>query len=117
MKKGISVIIFPVKDLAKAKSLYGKLLGEKPYADAPYYVGFRVGELEIGLDPNGHKQGLTAPLGYFQVEDIQDSLKSLVEAGSSIVSPARDVGKGLLVASVKDVDGNVIGLRQEPKVK
>jgi hypothetical protein len=37
-------------------------LGVAPYVDAPYYVGFKVGELEVGLDPNGHRKGQTGPI-------------------------------------------------------
>ena len=53
MPQGITLLVYPVKDLARAKTLYSKLLGVEPYADAPYYVGFRIGDQEIGLDPNG----------------------------------------------------------------
>jgi len=47
----------PLRDLAKAKAVYRELLGLEPYADEPYYVGFRVGDQELGLDPNGHGKG------------------------------------------------------------
>ena len=42
MTSGMRTIIYPVKDLARAKTLYGRLLGVAPYTDAPYYVGFHV---------------------------------------------------------------------------
>ena len=45
MNQGIKLFVYPVKDLANAKALYGKLFGVKPYAEGPYYVGFRVGDL------------------------------------------------------------------------
>lgn len=45
MTSGMKSIIYPVKDLAQAKKLYGKLLGVEPHADEAYYVGFRVGDL------------------------------------------------------------------------
>src|SRR5213080_1621420 len=44
MDQGMRLLVFPVKDLAKAKPLYRELLGVDPYADAPYYVGFRTGD-------------------------------------------------------------------------
>lgn len=69
--QGIKQFNYPVKDLAGAKKLYSKLLGVEPYADEAYYVGFRVGDQDIGLDPNGHKQGMTGPVGYFHVSDIK----------------------------------------------
>jgi hypothetical protein len=39
MTSGIRTVIYPVKDLDRAKTLCGKLLGVAPYADEPYYVG------------------------------------------------------------------------------
>ena len=112
MTEGIKTIMYPVKDLAKAKALYGELMGVEPYADEPYYVGFRVGGQDIGLDPNGHSQGMTGPLAYWHVDDIEESLKALLDAGAEAHQEVKDVGGGLLIASVKDTDGNVIGLRQ-----
>jgi len=112
--QGMRTIIDPVKDLAQAKTLYSKLLGVEPYMDEPYYVGFRVGDPDIGLDPNGHKQGMTGPLGYFHVSDIKNSLQSLLEAGAQVHQDLKDFGGGKLIASVKDADGNIIGLIQLP---
>jgi predicted enzyme related to lactoylglutathione lyase len=114
MNKGVTLVIYPVKDLAKAKTLYGNLLGIKPYADMPYYVGFKVGDQEIGLDPNGHQQGVTGPVGYYQVDDIKKSLQILIDAGATVQQKVKDVGGGKLIATVKDADDNVIALMQMP---
>jgi predicted enzyme related to lactoylglutathione lyase len=114
MKQGIEVIVYPVSDLARAKKLYRTLLGVDPYADQAYYVGFRVGDLEIGLDPYGHSKGITGPVVYVSVADIQSSLKQLLEAGAQELQAVQDVGGGKLIASVKDADGNNIGLTQNP---
>ncbi|HEV8352955.1 MAG TPA: VOC family protein [bacterium] len=114
MEHGISVFIYPVKDLARAKTLYTTLLGMEPYADAPYYVGFRIGNQEIGLDPNGHSKGMTGPVGYYEVTDIQESLRLLLDAGAQPQQAVTDVGGGKLIATVKDADGNLIGLTQPP---
>jgi len=114
MTSGIRTIVFPVKDLARAKTLFGTLVGAAPYADEAYYVGFRVGDQEIGLDPNGHSQGMTGPVGYWHVEDIEKSLGLLLDAGAETQQAVRDVGGGKLVATVTDPDGNVIGLVQSP---
>src|SRR5437879_13820653 len=81
MDQGFSVVIYPVTDLAQAKSLYRTLLGVEPYTDEAYYVGFRVGDQEIGLDPHGHTKGMTGPVGYWQVNDIQNSLQLLLDHG------------------------------------
>ena len=112
--QGIKQFNYPVKDLAGAKKLYSKLLGVEPYADAAYYVGFRVGDQEIGLDPNGHNQGMTGPVGFYHVDDIKKSLQSLLDAGAQVQQAVKDVGGGMLIAYVKDTDGNSIGLIQLP---
>ena len=36
MTEGVKTIIYPVKDLAKAKRLYSKLLGVQPFMDEAY---------------------------------------------------------------------------------
>ena len=114
MTSGIRTIVFPVEDMTTAKTLFGALVGAAPYADEAYYVGFRIGDQEIGLDPNGHSQGLTGPVGYWHVEDIEKSLELLLDAGAQTQQAIRDVGGGKLVATVTDPDGNVIGLVQSP---
>lgn len=111
MTEGVKTIIYPVKDLAKAKTLFGTLLGVEPYADEAYYVGFKVEGQDVGLDPHGHSKGMTGPVAYFHVDDIEKSLKALLDAGAT-QQEISDFGGGNLIASVKDADGNVIGLRQ-----
>ncbi len=114
MVEGIRVVIYPVTDLAQAKTLYRTLLGVEPYSDEAYYVGFRMGDQELGLDPHGHAKGMTGPVGYWQVNDIQNSLQLLLDAGAQAQQEIQDVGGGKLIASVKDADGNIIGLLQSP---
>ncbi len=109
MNQGVKTVIYPVKDIARAKALFRELLGVEPYADAPYYVGFKVGDQDIGLDPNGHTEGMTA---YYHVDDIQKSLRCLLDAGATQVQEIKDVGGGRLIASVKDENGSIIGLVQ-----
>jgi len=112
--QGIGTIIYPVKDVALAKKLYRRFLGVEPYVDEPYYVGFRVGDQEIGLDPKGHSQGMTGPVGYRHVPDIKAAMESLLEAGAQMQQEISDVSWGKLIASVRDADGNIIGLIQPP---
>ncbi len=109
---GIRTIVYPVKDIAKAKALYRDLLGVEPYADSAFYVGFKVDGLDIGLDPNGHKEGETP---YYAVDDIRKSVKGLVADGAKIIEDVHDVGGGRLIASVRDADSNIIGLLQDTK--
>jgi predicted enzyme related to lactoylglutathione lyase len=114
MAARVSTVIHPVKDLASAKAVYGALLGAEPIMDEPYYVGYRVGELDFGLDPNGHAKGMTAPLAYWEVEDISQRLQQLTDAGATVRQDVSDVGGGKLIATVADADGNLFGLTQSP---
>jgi predicted enzyme related to lactoylglutathione lyase len=114
MPQGINLIVFPVKDLGRAKTLYTRLLGVQPYIDAAYYVGFRPGDQEIGLHPNGHAEGMTGPVGYWQVDDIEQRLKQLLDDGAQVHQGVKDVGGGKRAAIIKDADGNMIGLLQSP---
>ena len=109
MANTIHLIAFPVKDLDKAKHFYTTFLGTEPYVDSAYYVGYKLDDLEVGLDPNGK-----AVVSYIDVDDIEVSLKTLKDAGAEVVMDSKDVGGGLLLAQV-EVDGNVLGLRQQAK--
>ncbi|MFK4227377.1 VOC family protein [Streptomyces sp. NPDC019890] len=112
MNEGIKTVIYPVRDLAKAKALFAELLGVEPIMDEAYYVGYRVGGQDVGLDPHGHSKGMTGPVGYWHVDDIRASVKALIDAGAEEQQEVQDVGGGKLTAVVKDADGNIIGLLQ-----
>ena len=111
--EGIKTVLHPVSDLAKAKPVYTALLGIPPQADAPYYVGFDVAGQHIGLVPGGGPQGMTSPVAYWHVPDIEAKLAEVTAAGAILKDPVRDVGGGRLVATVTDPDGNVLGLLQD----
>jgi predicted enzyme related to lactoylglutathione lyase len=110
----MKTVIYPVKDVERAKTLYGALLGMAPTTDAPYYVGFTLPDLEFGLDPNGHAQGMTGPVSFWNVADIASTITQLVDAGAEVQQAPKDVGGGMLVARLSDSDGNPIGLIQRP---
>ena len=111
---GIKTVLHPVSDLAAAKTLYTALLGLSPQADSDYYVGFDVGGQHIGLLPGGGPQGMTSPVTYWEVPDIEAKLAEVTAAGATLKEPVRDVGGGRQVATVTDLDGNVLGLLQDP---
>ncbi len=110
----VRLIIYPASDIAKATKFFATLLGTEPYAESGYYVGFRTGGMEIGLVPQGVQRGLSGALAYVDVSDINAALATLLAAGAEKVQDVTDVANGLLVASVKDLDGTPIGLRQHP---
>jgi uncharacterized glyoxalase superfamily protein PhnB len=86
--QGIKTVLHPVSDLAAAKAVYAALLGGEP-------------------------QGVTSPVAYWHVPDIEAKLAEVTAAGATVKEPPRDVGGGRLVATVTDPDGNVLGLLQD----
>jgi predicted enzyme related to lactoylglutathione lyase len=110
---GIKTVLHPVSDLAKAKAVYAALLGISPQTDSQYYVGFEAEGQHIGLVPGGGPQGMTSPVAYWHVPDIEATLAGLTAAGATVNEAAHEVGAGRLVATVVDPDGNVLGLIQD----
>jgi len=111
--QGVKTVLHPVSDLEAAKAVYTALLGIAPQTDSSYYVGFEVEGQQIGLVPGGGPQGMTSPVAYWHVPDIEAKLAEVTAAGATLKEPARDVGGGRLVATVTDPDGNVLGLLQD----
>ena len=111
--QGIKTVLHPVTDLAAAKSLYSALLGVPPQTDSEYYVGFEAEGQQIGLVPGGGQQGMTSPVAYWHVTDIEAKLAEVTAAGATVKEPPRDVGGGRLVATFTDPDGNVLGVLQD----
>jgi predicted enzyme related to lactoylglutathione lyase len=110
---GIKTVLHPVADLEAAKAVYTALLGVPPQTDGPYYVGFDVDGQHIGLVPGGGPQGMTSPVAYWHVPDIETTLAAVTAAGAAVKEPAHDVGGGRVVATVTDADGNVLGILQD----
>ena len=111
--QGIKTVLHPVSDLRAAKPVYEALLGVPPQADSDYYVGFEAEGQQIGLVPGGASQGMTSPVAYWHVTDIEAKLAEVTAAGATVKEPAHDVGGGRLVATFTDPDGNVLGLLED----
>jgi predicted enzyme related to lactoylglutathione lyase len=111
--QGIKTVLHPVSDLDAAKAVYTALLGIPPQADSSYYVGYDIADQHIGLVPGGGQQGMTSPVAYWHVPDIEAKLAAVTAAGATVKEPAHDVGGGRLVATFTDPDGNVLGLLQD----
>ena len=110
----LKTVIFPVKDLDRAKAVFSTLLGTAPDMDEAYYVSYTAGDGQhVGLNPRGHEEGLTGPVGYWHVDDIAAAVAALAEAGADAGQAVTQVGPGRQIATVTDADGNVIGLLQD----
>lgn len=116
---GLRTATYDSKDLAKAKAWYSNVLGTQPYFDQPFYVGFNVGGYELGLVPlaNAGENRHAAGVAYWGVEDARAAYQRLVDLGATPLEPVQDVGEGILVGTVHDPFGNVLGIIQNPHFK
>ena len=117
MFQGLRTIIYPASDLAKATAWYTSVIGYPPYFNEPFYVGFTVGGYELGLLPPGDEDAGSGPTTYWGVDDIRTEHARLIELGATSLSAIKDVGEGILVATVADPFGNVVGLIQNRHFK
>ena len=111
----VGLIIYSAADVPKTKSFFATLLGGEPYVESPNYVGFRSGDVEVGVVPQAAQSAGPGALAYVTVTDIQAALAALLAAGAEKVQDVTDVANGLLVATVKNPDGTAVGLRQFPQ--
>jgi catechol 2,3-dioxygenase-like lactoylglutathione lyase family enzyme len=112
MLLGLRSVIYAAPDLAAAKAWWREVLGKEPYFDQPFYAGFEVGGFELGLDPN--EDPATSPLTYWGVPDAEAAVASMLAHGAEPHAEVRDVGEGILVGSVKDPWGSVVGVIENP---
>lgn len=119
MLQGLRTVIYGVTDIEKAKSWYSAALGFAPYFDEPFYVGFNVGGYELGLDPNAQPvaKASAGVVAYWGVDNIAAELARLLGLGAKEHMAVRDVGGGILVATLLDPFGNIIGLIHNPHFK
>src|SRR6266436_4929075 len=89
--QGIKTVLHPVSDLARAKAVYAALLGVPPQTDESYYVGFEAAGQHIGLVPSGGAQGMTSPVAYWHVPDLEAKLAEVTAAGATVKEPAHDI--------------------------
>lgn len=113
MIMGLRTAIYPVADLQKARQWYESVLGQDPYFDQPFYVGFNVGGFELGLVPDG-QSGTSGAYPMWGTENAEAELARLIELGATLLEPVTDVGEGIRVASVTDPFGNRFAIIENP---
>ena len=116
---GLRTVIYKVGSIEEAKSWYTKAFKTEPYFDEPFYVGFNIKGYELGLQPEKQPttdktESVTALWG---VEDIQSEFDRLLGLGATLYEAPNNVGGEIMVASVKDPWGNIIGLIYNPEFK
>jgi predicted enzyme related to lactoylglutathione lyase len=109
---GLRTIVYPAPDLDAAKAFFTDLVGQPPYFDQPFYVGYAVGGHELGLDPEADVA--TGPVTYWSVPDLDAALAQLTGLGATEHDPVRDVGEGIRLASVHGPGGVIVGVIETP---
>ena len=115
MFEGLRTVIYPASDLTAAKAWYSTLLGQEPYFDQPFYVGFAVGGFELGLLPDGAAATSDGgPVAYWGVRDIEAAFVRLRALGAGERVAVQDVGDGIRTAVLSDPFGNAVGIIENP---
>jgi len=109
---GLRTVIYPSSDLDADTAWWSELLGAAPYFDQPFYVGFAVAGYELGLLPDADPAD--GALTYWGVDDVRAAVSAALAAGASVLSPASEVGDGIVTATVRTPDGSVVGLIFNP---
>lgn len=110
---GMRTVIYGAPDLVRAKEWYASAFGIDPYFDEAYYVGFNVGGIELGLDPNA-EGGAGGSTAFWGVANIDDAIAHMTSIGGTVRTAANEVGEGIKVAVVLDPFGNRIGIIENP---
>ncbi len=113
MFQRLRTIVYSAQYLAKAREFYRQPLGQEPYFDEPFYVGFDVNGYELGLDPNAPAAGQAGPITYWRVADVDAAYERLLALGASVHEAVHEVGGGIRLGSVIDPCGNVVGVISE----
>jgi predicted enzyme related to lactoylglutathione lyase len=116
---GLRTVGYKVADLEKAKEWYTNAFNTVPYFDEPYYVGFNIAGYELGLQPEEENEPAKAEnvIVYWGVNDIAEEYQRFLSLGAAVHSAPENVGGEIMVASIKDLWGNIIGLIYNPEFK
>ncbi len=110
--EGLRTVIYPSPDLEAANAWWTGFLGFAPYFDEPFYVGFNVGDYELGLLPSADPS--EGALTYWGVADVAAAVATAIAEGASEHAPATDVGGGIVTATVRTPSGAILGLIHNP---
>ena len=116
---GLRTVVYYVSNLEEAKVWYAKAFKTRPYFDEVFYVGFNIGGYELGLLPEKEASANKdqSVVAYWGVEDLEGTLANMLELGAVKDDEPLDVGGGVVVASVTDPWGNILGLIYNPHFK
>jgi predicted enzyme related to lactoylglutathione lyase len=124
--RGVATVNIFADDVKAARKWYTELLGIEPYferpdAENPAYVEFRIGDYqhELGIidskyKPKGAAAGTGGAIVLWHVDDIEAALERVKGMGAKEYDPLTPREAGFITASVVDPFGNVLGLMYNP---
>lgn len=125
--RGMATVNYWAEDVGAARDWYADLFGVEAYfhipnKEAPAYVEFRIGDDsdEFGIvsrayAPAAMQPGVGGVTMYWHVDDVEETLKTLLKAGATEYEPITKRGDtGFETASVVDPFGNVLGIMYNP---
>lgn len=116
---GLRTTIYKVGNIEEAKAWYAEVFETQPYFVEDEYVGFNIAGYELGLQPEAipTTDKAESVINYWGVDDINIRFKKMLTQGATEHEPPTNAGGALVVASVKDPWGNIIGLIYNPDFK
>ena len=116
---GLRTAIYKVTDIKQGKEFYTKAFGVEPYFDEVYYAGFNIGGYELGVQPDNTPatQKEESVNTFWGVNDIEEQYAHFISCGATEVEKPMNVGGNIMVATLKDPWGNIIGLIYNPEFK
>jgi predicted enzyme related to lactoylglutathione lyase len=124
--RGVATISFYADDVKTARQWYAALLDIEPYferpdAENPGYVEFRLGDYqhELGIidrkyAPKGAIAGPGGAVVFWHVDDVAAALEKVKGMGAKEYEPLINREAGFVTASVVDPFGNILGLMYNP---
>jgi predicted enzyme related to lactoylglutathione lyase len=125
--RGLAQINVAADDVGKVRDWYSQVFGieayfQRPDADRPAYVEFRVGAdygHEFGIIdrkflPPATQSGAGGAIVRWHVDDIRAAVERLKRLGAKEHEAITERGGGFVTASVIDPFGNILGLIYSP---
>jgi predicted enzyme related to lactoylglutathione lyase len=112
--QGLRTTIYTVSDMDKAKSWYAQVMGAPPYFDKSGNVGGYEPGLMLNPGGNASAGGVFA---YRGLADAHAAYQRLLELGAQEHAAVANVGEGIVVATVLDPFGNILGIIENPHFK
>lgn len=114
----VSYFEIPVNDLDSAIAFYEAVFGysfDRAQVDGNEMAFFPYSDEQPGASGalaqgDSYLPGKSGVRIYFEVDDIQETLRKAVQAGGEVLYPETVVGAFGVIAEIDDLDGNCIGL-------